>query len=51
MLASPASHPPPGSRLTPEQRARKSHLALTVIAIGAAVVAMVKCACRDCNGR
>ena len=26
-------------------------LALTVIAIGAAVVAMVKCECRDCNGR
>ena len=26
MLASPASHPPLGSRLTPEQRARKSHL-------------------------
>jgi transposase len=27
MLASPASHPPPGSRLTPEQPARKPHLA------------------------
>ncbi|MGH6886111.1 MAG: hypothetical protein ACREGK_08550 [Geminicoccales bacterium] len=26
-------------------------LALTVIAIGAAIVAMVKCECRDCNGR
>ena len=26
MLASPASHPPPGSRLTPEQRARKPQL-------------------------
>jgi hypothetical protein len=26
-------------------------LALTVIAVGAAVVAMVKCECRDCNGR
>jgi hypothetical protein len=26
-------------------------LALTVIAIGAAVVAMVRCECRDCNGR
>ena len=26
-------------------------LALMVIAIGAAVVAMVKCECRDCNGR
>ena len=29
MLASPASHPPPGSRLTPEQRVRKPHLAGT----------------------
>jgi hypothetical protein len=26
-------------------------LALTVIAVGAAIVAMVKCECRDCNGR
>ena len=26
-------------------------LALTVVAIGAAVVVMVKCECRDCNGR
>ena len=26
-------------------------LALTVIAIGAALVAMIKCECRDCNGR
>ena len=26
-------------------------LALTVIAIGAAMVAMVRCECRDCNGR
>jgi multisubunit Na+/H+ antiporter MnhC subunit len=26
-------------------------LVLTAIAIGAAVVAMVKCECRDCNGR
>ena len=26
-------------------------LALTVIAIGAAIVAIVKCECRDCNGR
>jgi hypothetical protein len=26
-------------------------LALTVIAIGAAIVAMVRCECRDCNGR
>jgi hypothetical protein len=26
-------------------------LTLTVIAVGAAVVAMVKCECRDCNGR
>jgi hypothetical protein len=26
-------------------------LALTAIAIGAAVVAIVKCECRDCNGR
>jgi hypothetical protein len=26
-------------------------LALTVLAIGAAVLAMVKCECRDCNGR
>ena len=26
-------------------------LALTVVAIGAAIVAMVKCECRDCNGR
>ena len=26
-------------------------LALTVIVIGAAIVAMVKCECRDCNGR
>jgi hypothetical protein len=26
-------------------------LALTVIAVGAAVVAMVRCECRDCNGR
>jgi hypothetical protein len=26
-------------------------LTLTVIAIGAAIVAMVKCECRDCNGR
>ena len=25
-------------------------LALTVIAIGAAIVAMVRCECRDCNG-
>ena len=26
-------------------------LMLTVVAIGAAIVAMVKCECRDCNGR
>jgi hypothetical protein len=26
-------------------------LALTVIAIGAAIVAMVRCECRDCDGR
>jgi hypothetical protein len=26
-------------------------LALTVIAVGAAIVAMAKCECRDCNGR
>jgi hypothetical protein len=26
-------------------------LALTVMAIGAAILAMVKCECRDCNGR
>ena len=26
-------------------------VALTVLAIGAAVLAMVKCECRDCNGR
>ena len=26
-------------------------LALMVIAIGAAVLAMVKCECRECNGR
>jgi hypothetical protein len=26
-------------------------LVLTVVAIGAAIVAMVKCECRDCNGR
>ena len=26
-------------------------LVLTVIAIGAALVTMVKCECRDCNGR
>ena len=26
-------------------------LALTVIAIGAAIVAMVRCECQDCNGR
>jgi hypothetical protein len=26
-------------------------LVLTVIAIGAAIVAMVRCECRDCNGR
>jgi hypothetical protein len=26
-------------------------LALTVVAVGAAIVAMVKCECRDCNGR
>jgi hypothetical protein len=26
-------------------------LAHTVSAVGAAVVAMVKCECRDCNGR
>jgi hypothetical protein len=26
-------------------------LALTLIAVGAALVAMVKCECRDCNGR
>ena len=26
-------------------------LALMVIAIGAAIMAMVKCECRDCNGR
>jgi hypothetical protein len=25
-------------------------LALTVIAIGAALVAMIKCECRECNG-
>jgi len=26
-------------------------LMLTVVAIGAAIVAMAKCECRDCNGR
>jgi hypothetical protein len=26
-------------------------LALTVIAVGAAIVAMVKCECRECNDR
>ena len=26
-------------------------LLLTLVAIGAATVAMVKCECRDCNGR
>jgi hypothetical protein len=26
-------------------------LALTVIAVGAAIVAMVRCECRECNGR
>jgi len=26
-------------------------LGLTVVAVGAAIVAMVKCECRDCNGR
>ena len=26
-------------------------LALTVVAVGAAIVAMVRCECRDCNGR
>jgi hypothetical protein len=26
-------------------------LALTVIAVGAAILAMVRCECRDCNGR
>jgi hypothetical protein len=26
-------------------------LVLTVIAVGAAIVAIVKCECRDCNGR
>ena len=26
-------------------------LVLTVVAIGAAIVAIVKCECRDCNGR
>jgi len=26
-------------------------LALTVIAVGAAVVALVRCECRDCHGR
>ena len=26
-------------------------LVLTVVAIGAAIFAMVKCECRDCNGR
>ena len=26
-------------------------LGLTVIAVGAAIIAMVKCECRDCNGR
>ena len=26
-------------------------LMLTVVAIGAAIVALVKCECRDCNGR
>ena len=26
-------------------------LTLTVIAIGAAIFAMVRCECRDCNGR
>jgi hypothetical protein len=26
-------------------------IALMVVAIGAAIVAMVKCECRDCNGR
>jgi len=26
-------------------------LALTVITVGAAIVAMVRCECRDCNGR
>jgi hypothetical protein len=31
MLASPASHPPPGSRLTPEQRVRKPQLGKRVL--------------------
>ena len=26
-------------------------LVLTVVAIGAAILAMVKCECRECNGR
>jgi hypothetical protein len=26
-------------------------LALTVVAVGAAIVAMARCECRDCNGR
>jgi hypothetical protein len=26
-------------------------LALTVIAVGAAIMAMIRCECRDCNGR
>jgi hypothetical protein len=38
-------------RSSPSMRPRTVDLALTVIAVGAAIVAMVKCECRDCNGR
>jgi hypothetical protein len=33
------------------ERLSQPSSARTVIAIGAAIVAMVKCECRDCNGR
>jgi hypothetical protein len=47
--------PPPAARTAePAQLADYApaivDLALTVIAIGAAIVAMVKCECQDCNG-
>jgi len=33
------------------ERLSQPSSALTAIAIGAAIVAMVRCECRDCNGR
>jgi hypothetical protein len=33
------------------QPSSAADLVLTVVAVGAAIVVMVKCECRDCNGR